>query len=317
MKSLVAPACWSTAVASVAVALFGHLGSVGPLTAMLVALTPIVVVATAVALVAASAVRQWLMVVVLAGLLVPTLVAESMERAPTRQEAIRTSGLAITIVSSNVRTGNEHVEDLVADIASEQPDIVVLQEIGPADLTAIRRTDLARSHEHMFADARPGYFGGVVFSRWPVSGRVEDVGGHPMIVATVETPTGLLDVVNVHVVPPTTSVGHRLWARQLDELADRLSEADRPVVVVGDFNATEHHDELRSLAEASSDRGLAAFRSFPFNEMVPPMLSLDHVFAAGGACLRNVDGTAENSGSDHRAMRAIVEGSFSREAGCR
>lgn len=314
MKSVVASACRTIAAVSFVAAVFGHLGSAGPLTAMLIALTPLVVVATGVALVASTLVRRWLLVVILAGLLVPSLVS----RATARQEpATRTSGPGVTIVSSNVRSGNEHVGDLVDDIASEQPDIVVLQEIGPADLRAVRRTDLARSHGHVFADARPGYFGGVVLSRWPVSGRVEDVGGHPMIVATVDTPTGSLDVVNVHVVPPTTSVGHRLWTRQLAELANRLSEADRPLVVVGDFNATEHHDELRSLADASSDRGLAAFRSFPFNEIVPPLLALDHVFVAGGACLWDVEGTAENSGSDHRAIRAVVGGSYSGEGGCR
>ncbi len=62
---------------------------------------------------------------------------------------------------------------------------------------------------------------------------------------------------------------------------------------------------------------MAAFRSFPAAGLMPPVLSLDHAFASGGACLLEVVRVAENPGSDHRALRATLASPYTLDAACR
>lgn len=315
MKRFVVGGCWCGAILGWMVAMSATVGTSGPLSAVAVALTPMVALLLIGIFIAAAALRQQLLAgVALAVLMWSMVIASSIFFGMNEQphpdtampSALTDEHNELVIVSSNVRVGNTEMGELIAGLQRQSPDVIVLQEIGEHELDAIRQTDLGSSHPFEIVDARPGFFGGAVFSRWPLTGAVEQIGGYPMIVATIESPAGPVEVVNVHVAPPISTESYRLWGEQLDALFNRLSSAEEPLVALGDFNATPQHRELRRLAEVTSDRGLGAFASFPTLMALPPVLSLDHAFSAGGVCIDSVVALPNNAGSDHRAMRAIV-----------
>lgn len=323
MKRFLVAGCWLGAAVGCLVAISATRGVSGPLSAMAVALAPLVAVALVATLVLAAVLRKQLLVgVTLVVLVWGVFIASSTytdvdgqphSRSPLPAElssAQASEGDALVVVSSNVRAGNDELAELIAGLQDQNPDVIVLQEIGDDELDLIRTTDLAQSHPYEVVDPRPGYFGGAVFSRWPLVGQVEQIGGYPMIVATIETPAGPVDVVNVHVAPPISTQSYGLWEAQLDELFDRLSAAETPLVVLGDFNATPQHQELRRLASVTSTRGMGAFASYPRLRLVPPVISLDHAFATGGVCIERVDALPDNAGSDHRALKAILHYSY-------
>jgi len=311
--------CWCVAAVAWAVAAVGEFGTIGPLTAMAVALTPAFTLGVIVSILTAACFRQWWPALASAALLIPTVAFGSVAGGSVATDTPVAGVVAdgVVIVSSNVRAGNERIGELADRLAVEAPDIVVFQELQSTELEAVRRSALSSDHRFAFVDPRDGYFGGAIFSRWPLTGTVEYVGGYPMAMATVETPTGPLTVINVHVAPPTSWRNYELWSRQLGELHERLRRAAGPLVMLGDFNATGDHVELRVLSEVGSSRGLAAFRSFPVSGLMPPLLALDHAFVSGGACLVDVVALAENPGSDHRAMRATVASPYTLDTACR
>ena len=323
MSRVMPLAGWAPPFCGWLVLMFATAGTSGPVSAMAVALTPVVaVVLTAALIVAAGRQRRVLAGTTLGVLMWAMLVGASAAPLSNQEPNPRAEGPAslvevdperseLVVSSSNVRAGNTELEQLIDDLRVPDPDVILLQEIGSPELDALRRTDLASTHPHEIADPRDGFFGGAVYSRWPMTGVVEDVSGYPMLVVEVDSPYGVIEIVNVHVAPPLNAEGHRLWVGQLATLEDRLGTAAAPLVMVGDFNATPHHRELRRLADVTSAEGLGAFMSFPASLPVPPVLALDHAFAGGGACVDDVEPLADNSGSDHRAMRVIVRLDYS------
>ena len=219
--------------------------------------------------------------------------------------------LPLRLVSANVLYSNPDLRRLGNDIAAQDADVVVLQEVTSQGLAALRSSTLWSAYPYRATDPQPLFHGSATFSRFPiVETRPVDVGGPPMLMTDLRTPAGDVRVVNVHTVAPLTRADARLWATQFPGLRRVLSDSSLPIILAGDFNATLDHAPLAELVDGDvrdafvvAGRGLGA--TWPqWDGPVPPLMRLDHVLVAGGISVGAITDQA-SVGSDHR--RVVVD----------
>jgi endonuclease/exonuclease/phosphatase family metal-dependent hydrolase len=218
-------------------------------------------------------------------------------------------GAAIRVMSWNIHGGvgldfRCDLGRIIALVRRHDPDIVALQEVDSRQKRRRVGTAFERLKEALgshAAEARviaapDGDYGHVLISRWPLSGVVRhDVsvkGREPRaaIEATVETPSGPLHVVAVHL---GLSVHER--RRQAALLAAVARRGPPHSIVLGDFNDWRHGIVMTALSEAMPAR--ACHKTFP---AFWPMLALDCVYARpGGTILRSFVDPAGRRASDH------------------
>jgi endonuclease/exonuclease/phosphatase (EEP) superfamily protein YafD len=154
----------------------------------------------------------------------------------------------LTVVALNVQRVNSRHQDVLAYLRAVDADVIVLLEVDPQWLQALQ--PLQESHPHLLAQPRNDNFGIALFSRialadagTPVLGEA----GIPSITATLRHAGRELVLIGTHPPPP---VGGRLAGlrdRQLRALAARVAAESRPVVLVGDLNATPWSHGVRLL----------------------------------------------------------------------
>lgn len=232
----------------------------------------------------------------------------------------------LTLVVANVNLGNPDLAQLISFINAENPDVVILQEVTPAHIGALRSA-LSVSHPHRVEALRGDAFGQAIFSRlafqaepqlYPQGSLLRDsrvggvVGLHDPQIRTTISFQGLPVVVqNLHLVPPGDPAmlrEQRVQFAWLSDWARSLTKgADQPAAILaGDFNSTTsspQHAFLRDagLIESHAQAGRGTGHTWP--DIAPlsnlPGIRIDHVYITSH--LRAVDARVGPSiGSDHR-----------------
>ncbi len=220
------------------------------------------------------------------------------------------AGRQVTVLSSNMEFGGADAGQLVAAVRERTVDVVVLVELTPAAVERLRTAGLDAELPYAVGRAEPGTTGAMIRSRWPVTLLDEGVGTGGSLFrepfARVESPAGAFRVKAVHTRQPIVSAGG--WRQDLQKIGDwqRAQPTTEPLVVAGDFNASQAHPAYRLMADGLVDAHRAAgegwVRTWPQGRRVPPFVQLDHVLERG---LAVVDaGTVGVSGSDHAAVWA-------------
>lgn len=297
-------------VAVTVVALTSHaLPSRWPLQVVVAAAVPVAGFAGTAGLVLAGLTTRWWLAAIAAvtllwwaGLVAPGVVAQG---APDRP-----AGTTLRVLTSNVLAGNPDLRLLLDRVVAGRPDLVALQEITPAHAKLLDSPQLKERFPYRIVDARDGFHGGAILSRHRLSDRtVVWPGGWPMTSALLSTPAGdRLRVINVHTAAPLTGEQLRVWRTQLRELRRMALAAGSPALLLGDFNATRNHRELRTLIapplrEAHRRSAVAWNGTWPATGPLGGVLRLDHVIAGPGV---DITGAAvmRMPGSDHRAVTA-------------
>jgi endonuclease/exonuclease/phosphatase (EEP) superfamily protein YafD len=220
-------------------------------------------------------------------------------------------GTPLTISSANMLLDNPNVAGFAARLASENADVVVIQEVTTPNLNAIKASALWADYPYRVAFPHPYYQGTLVLSHLPMTGTEFDVKGSPMVRVEVQTASGPLELIAVHTVAPLTQIQTGRWENQFRELAHLASIATEPTVFVGDFNATLDHAPMRAvlaagMRDAFDEVGAGWGATFP-QWSLPSVLRLDHLLASDGVEVLRLD-TLENVGSDHRriVVRVVV-----------
>jgi len=216
------------------------------------------------------------------------------------------------VLSWNLHDTNSDAAAIEQVIRAAQADLVVLQEISLANLPALRGSSVLATYPFSFSSPPPSAFGSGIWSRVPLEGAGEvDIGGLPMVRATVLTPAGPVRLVNVHTLSPVTKDGLLLWPRQLRALGEEARRPGPPVLFAGDFNATWGHHPFRrlldtGLADAAAARGHPWSATWPADRrLLPPALRLDHLLTGPGLVATSY-ATGGAGGSDHRSIVADV-----------
>ncbi|MCC6230880.1 MAG: endonuclease/exonuclease/phosphatase family protein [Phycisphaerales bacterium] len=228
----------------------------------------------------------------------------------------RTSnGHELVLMSFNLMYGQGSAEGVIRQVERERPDVVLFQEWTPA-ASAELGSQLASSYPFKVELARDDAFGQAVFSRcafvvpprlYPASGGFRE----PQITIEVEHEGRSIRVTNVHLLPPvslTYFAQQRRGARALVEWCGDAERADRPHVLIGDFNATRSSSVMgalikRGYREAHVVAGDGRGSTWPRTGLLrfAPGLRLDNALIAPDVEAVQAE-VGDDFGSDHRPI---------------
>jgi endonuclease/exonuclease/phosphatase (EEP) superfamily protein YafD len=275
-------------------------------------LTPYAAVTSLLPLVLALLLRRW-RVAAVAGVVVAVFALALAGRAlPGPQPAV--DGVRIDVVALNVYTGLGDARAIVALVRAQRADVLTLEELPPEEVARLDAAGLRRLLPYRDVDARPGANGSGLFSRFPLEPRKPynsiNQNGEPR--ALVKVPGAQpIDLQVVHPPPPIHGWAP-IWRHMLGELPRPRRDGDQLRMLMGDFNATLDHHQLRALlggdhgyVDAADATGKGLVPTWPELHHLPPYITIDHVLAdprmrADDVSIHTVPGT------DHRAVAATL-----------
>jgi endonuclease/exonuclease/phosphatase (EEP) superfamily protein YafD len=277
----------------------------------LIAYTPFVGIAAVLVLGVSAALRRWPQAAV-AGPVALLLAILVLPRAlPADQSALASDGTELRVMSANLLRGSADLDRVVELVREHEIDLLSVQELTPAADRGLRRAGLEELLGERAVFAEPEVSGSGLYARWPL----EEVGlirgsrdAFAMPSAAVRPPgADPVEVIDVHPVPPTSSGAVSTWSDGLRSLPP--ANVDGVVrLLIGDFNATLDHDELRSIldtgyVDAADAVGKGLTPTWPEGRLIPPSVTIDHVLVDERVRVGDVD-IYELPGSDHRAVTA-------------
>jgi endonuclease/exonuclease/phosphatase family metal-dependent hydrolase len=276
---------------------------------VVVSYTPYAAVITVIVLFAALALREW-------GPAVPAAIAAGVllvlisPRALQDQERADPGGPHITAMAANALFGRSDPGQLVDLVDDDSVDLLAVEELTPGLARDLSQAGVEDSLPYSVLMPAPGAGGAGLYSANPVAA-LEPV---PAQVHGMRTPRATVSVegaepIEVSVAHPHPPLGPETMRAWQVGLAS-LPEADpggTVRVVLGDFNATLDHAELRRLIDtgyrdAADVAGTGLLPTWP-SGLFPPPVTIDHVLVDERV---GVDGlvTRPLTGSDHLAVQA-------------
>jgi endonuclease/exonuclease/phosphatase (EEP) superfamily protein YafD len=212
----------------------------------------------------------------------------------------------LRIFFANVLQLNREYDPLIQEITDADPDIVVLAEWGWAWDQAFKKSPLAATYTHGAAVKQPHYGMVNIFSKLPLENELLNyVDGRLVRTVDIRLGSQSLRLIGLHAARPLYP-DQRDYLSYWDKLVPLLSIETRPLIVVGDFNATEHslvYKQLQApgLRSAHDDRGRGYATTWPNDLIGLSLIRIDQAFLSPAVeCLRVVEGRGK--GSDHRPI---------------
>ncbi|MBF9036599.1 endonuclease [Rhodobacterales bacterium HKCCE2091] len=201
-------------------------------------------------------------------------------------------GPSISVHSRNLLAVNRRVEALAREIVATDSGVVFLQELSPANMGLLDALAPSYPTQHFCPFSR--WNGVAVLSRLPGTGESFCSETRGFAGLRVETETGPVWVVSVHLVWPWPYRQQAVVDRELP----RLAALERPVILGGDFNAAPWSRPVRQIEEVTGTRRAGPIRYTIAPHGVP--LPIDMVLGPGGGLMERRPGV----GSDHRGLVA-------------
>lgn len=217
------------------------------------------------------------------------------------------SGASLTVLQADLQVGSADPDALVRMVVDHRVDVLMTEELTPAERDRLVGAGLATALPHRFDAALAGGGGGLaIWSRYPLTPQ-HNFGGFELgVLQAVVHPDAAppITVIAVHLLPPYPYPSGE-WSREMDRLRPILENAAPPAVVAGDFNATTDHAQFRDLLtrgwrDAAEYLGAGYLPTYPTDRWFPPVIAIDHVLSRGVPA-RDV-ATLALPGSDHRAL---------------
>jgi endonuclease/exonuclease/phosphatase (EEP) superfamily protein YafD len=208
------------------------------------------------------------------------------------------------LVTFNVWYRNRDYARVAEYLEATQADAIVLQECPTEQALELRKSLPSYPHAYLQAGVRHG---AVLFSRWPISqGQVVQLSPQGVRAARValQWRDSTVTVLGVHLHWPLTARTSALRNDELAGVAALAAAHDGPLLIAGDFNATQWSGYFRdALAQAGVNdctAGLGMLTTWP--AQFPPLgIRIDHCLASS-----HWRGVAAQSGpylgSDHRPL---------------
>lgn len=238
--------------------------------------------------------RRWMMMAALVPL--PWLTA--MPAAVPDGEG----GDGLVVAAANVHVDNESPERLARWVGETKPDVLAILEISD---TFAQRLGLDDAYPHRVVRPRWDPFGIALLSRHPIvqHALVDGGGATPRIEAVIDWNGIEVTVVAFHPMPPISAADHLLRNQLLADITARY--ADRPTIVMGDFNATPWSSAFGAPRRHGFTLagGLQATWPAPLRGVIG--LPIDHVMVSRHWSVID-DAVGPDLGSDHLPILAAV-----------
>ena len=218
-------------------------------------------------------------------------------------------GPVLTVMTSNLYLGKGDPASVLKQARARGVDVIALQEITAESVAALRALGIDEDYPYRVLAPAPMWAGAALWSRLPLRDERSELVGQLYRVSAVvgldaartdEDPT----IISLHIHAPWPPPPGD-WVTQLAELDTQIQTSARPLVAMGDYNATLNHAPFRRLLRngvtdaAATSRTWWAF-TYPAFRLVPPLITIDHVVSRGmrGTNVRSV----RIPGSDHLAV---------------
>jgi endonuclease/exonuclease/phosphatase (EEP) superfamily protein YafD len=274
----------------------------------LMAFTPYAAVAALLVAGVALALRNWAAATV-AGLVTLCLALAVLPRAVGDGTVDASGRETFTVLSANIHHGTGEAEALAQLVERHRPDLLAIQELTPSFARELRRAGIDGMLPNQILETRRNVSGAGLYSRLPMrklAGAQAFAFRQPR--AILRLPDGRrVRVVDVHPYPP-----QRQAVEEWGEALESLPSAGRgvPWVLVGDFNATLDHSQLREILDrgyrdAGEVAGEGLEPTWPAEEWASrlPGVTIDHVLADERLGIVDYE-VEELPGSDHRPLLA-------------
>jgi endonuclease/exonuclease/phosphatase (EEP) superfamily protein YafD len=217
------------------------------------------------------------------------------------------AGDSLKVMSYNIWGRNQHLDEAITLIKQEQPDILLLQEVTPRIMRALRTHLIDLYPDGEIHLAYEPEIGQVIISRYPVRSVESDVDNGRTQKVIVDLPIGPVAVWNAH---PYAPLAWRAQQQQIAHLAGEIAAINDPLIVGGDFNTTDQTEAYtmlsRQLNNAHWDTGWGFGFSFPSavprirgKVAFPSMVRIDHIFYSEHFFARQAGTLPNSGGSDH------------------
>jgi endonuclease/exonuclease/phosphatase (EEP) superfamily protein YafD len=235
-------------------------------------------------------------------LYLPEMPAEPRQKLPSASGTFR-----LRVMTFNVRTSNQHFDDVVAYLRDQQADVVIVLEVDDRWSEALYKLQQQFPHQHH--EPRPDNFGIAMLSRLPWR-QIETVTfekyGVPSLLARFEQDGAQWTIIGTHPVPPGSKATSRARDEQLIALATLARRETAPVILAGDLNVTSWSpffgDLLRDANLRDSRQGRGVQPSW-VSRIPLTNLPLDHILVSPGIVVRERS-VGPDLGSDHRPVVA-------------
>ncbi|MEW9527772.1 endonuclease/exonuclease/phosphatase family protein [Microbispora sp. NPDC049125] len=276
----------------------------------LIAFTPYVALASAVAPLVALAARR--RVALAAGLAVTATLATCVAPRVLPESGPEAGGPALRVLSANLLMGSVPGDALAELVRKVHPDVLALQEVTPAAVKSLREAGLPALLPYAMERAMKGVGGSALYARYPLEAdKAIEFGGFRQIAATMAVPgAGTIRVMSVHPCAPRYQARLGCWA---DGLAALPLPGGDVRILAGDFNATLDHARIRRLlgggyrdAADAAGEGLAGtwpYRPWRFDGLAVPPVTIDHIMADPRVAVRSYE-VHPLPLTDHRAISA-------------
>ncbi|MFE5615384.1 endonuclease/exonuclease/phosphatase family protein [Streptomyces sp. NPDC056524] len=212
----------------------------------------------------------------------------------------------LRVLTANVEFG-QATRALTEAVRRERPQLVYVSECDPACARALTAA-LAVSHPHRAVVDGEGSAGSVVLSAYPLTARPPVPAAMGMPGASARIGGRNVELRLAHPLPPLPGQVD-LWKRELGRV-EAFAAAHRdgdPVLLAGDFNASQDHAAFRAvldagrLHDAARLAGATRTPTWPRELPLPPYVQIDHVLVSDDFRVRDVR-FLDLAGSDHRAV---------------
>ena len=208
----------------------------------------------------------------------------------------------IKLLHANVLTDNESHSELLDLIASEDPDLVFVQELTPEWSQTLAA--LHADYPYRRTEPRDDSFGIAVYSRIRLDS-VQLIRSPPLDLPTLRVHASIngtaLTLISTHPIPP---MGRYLYAarnEQLVSIAETVMAGDGPTVLLGDLNISmwsHHYRQLERVTGLRNSRhGFGIHPTWP--TFLPiALIPIDHCLVSPGVRVLDMK-TGPGIGSDH------------------
>jgi endonuclease/exonuclease/phosphatase (EEP) superfamily protein YafD len=227
-----------------------------------------------------------------------------------RRQLLDTGGPTLTVAHANVLLDNARPVDAARVLFELDADVLSLTEHMMTIREQLLALGIERTHPHRL-ERVPGDRDGIaLFSRYPITGQLREIGHQLAIEATIDHHGVPIDVLVVHPLPGLNRNWLRRWRDDMASIERAATSTGRPTVVVGDFNASRWHPAFRrilhgELVDAHEQLGRAFSVSWPTRGPMPAFVRLDHALVSRGLVATAIDDVTV-PGSDHRGFVVTV-----------
>lgn len=209
----------------------------------------------------------------------------------------------LNIMHFNIWGRNRQLDDVGAEVARLDPDILFLTEVGKnrQRLTAI----LDQRFPYRLPDKGSSASELVLYSKFPfaASDRQHRLDGLNFIRGTLGSDWHHINIIGTHISRPPAI---RSQARQIGALAILVNQLKGASIVAGDFNATPYSVMLEDFRSRTGLKRVTNLPTWPTLGPNLPQFAIDHIFTSDELRLAVPAIVGRFAGSDHLPVAASI-----------